>query len=124
MKRAWLVVAWLLVFMVGAELAPPSYVQTALAQQEEPSSPRARAPVTFLQINDVYSTVPIDGIADAAPYVLRMFGGGKIGFIGMCLNTSEITSDKLTHTRIVDPLEAAARYLPLLKQEGTGSSSP
>jgi hypothetical protein len=61
MKRAWLVVAWLLVFMAGTELVPPRYVQTALAQQEEPSSPRARAPVTFLQINDVYSTAPIDG---------------------------------------------------------------
>jgi 2',3'-cyclic-nucleotide 2'-phosphodiesterase (5'-nucleotidase family) len=212
MKRAGLVVAWLLVFMAGTELAPRRYVQTALAQQEEPSSPRARAPVTFLQINDVYSTLPIDGIgglarvatvkqtlaaagrtpflvlagdflspsvassvfkgaqmiaalnaagldmatlgnhefdfgddllitrmheakwqwvvsnvvdtvtakpiADAAPYIVRTFGEVKVGFIGLCLNTSEITSDKLTHTRLVDPLEAAARYLPLLKQQG------
>jgi 2',3'-cyclic-nucleotide 2'-phosphodiesterase (5'-nucleotidase family) len=202
-KRAWLVVAWLLVVTAGP---------TVFAQQEEPSSPRARAPVTFLQINDVSSTLPIDGIgglarvatikqslaaagrtpflvlagdflspsvassvfkgaqmiaalnaagldmatlgnhefdfgddvliarmheakwqwvvsnvvdtttgkpiADAAPYVLRTFGAVKVGFIGLCLNTSEITSDKLTHTRLVDPLEAAARYLPLLKQEG------
>jgi 2',3'-cyclic-nucleotide 2'-phosphodiesterase (5'-nucleotidase family) len=212
MKRAGLVVAWLLVFMARTELAPRRYVQTVLAQQEEPSSPRAHAPVTFLQINDVYSTLPIDGIgglarvatvkqtlaaagrtpflvlagdflspsvassvfkgaqmiaalnaagldmatlgnhefdfgddllitrmheakwqwvvsnvvdtvtakpiADAAPYIVRTFGDVKVGFIGLCLNTSEITSDKLTHTRLVDPLEAAARYLPLLKQQG------
>src|SRR5262245_47045071 len=36
------------------------------AQQEEPGSPRARAPVTFLQLNDVYSTVPIDGMGGLA----------------------------------------------------------
>src|SRR5689334_12190493 len=33
---------------------PPAFV-------EEPSAPRAQAPLTILQINDVYSTVPIDG---------------------------------------------------------------
>jgi 5'-nucleotidase len=212
MKRAWLVVAWLLVFVAGTELVPPRYVQTALAQQEEPSSPRARAPVTFLQINDVYSTVPIDGIGglarvatvkqtlaaagrtpflvlagdflspsvassvfkgaqmiaalnaagldlatlgnhefdfgddvliqrmrearwqwvvsnvvdtntgkpigNAAPYVVKAFGALKVGFIGLCLNTPEIASDKLKHTRIVDPLVAAGRYLPMVKREG------
>ena len=36
------------------------------AHQEEPGSPRARAPLTFLQINDVYSTVPIDGAGGLA----------------------------------------------------------
>jgi len=179
---------------------------------EPPASPRARAPVTFLQINDVYSTVPIDGagglarvatikqqlaaaggtpflvlagdflspsvsstvfkgahmvaalnaagldmatlgnhefdfgddvliermreakwqwvvsnvvdtrtgrpIADAAPFVVKTFGALKVGFIGLCLNTVEIRLDKLTHTRIDDPLDAAARYLPRLKAEG------
>ena len=33
---------------------------TALAQQEDIGSPRSRAPLTILQINDVYSTLPID----------------------------------------------------------------
>ena len=33
---------------------------------EEPSAPRARAPLTILQINDVYSTVPIDGTGGLA----------------------------------------------------------
>src|SRR5262245_20540434 len=37
-----------------------------LAQQEESTSPRASTPVTFLQINDVYSTIPIDGAGGLA----------------------------------------------------------
>jgi 2',3'-cyclic-nucleotide 2'-phosphodiesterase (5'-nucleotidase family) len=31
------------------------------AQRQEPGSPRAGAPLTILQLNDVYSTVPADG---------------------------------------------------------------
>ena len=38
----------------------------AHAQQEEPTSPRRQAPITILQINDVYSTVPIDGLGGLA----------------------------------------------------------
>jgi 5'-nucleotidase len=36
------------------------------AQQDESSSPRALAPLTVLQINDVYSTLPIDGLGGLA----------------------------------------------------------
>ena len=36
------------------------------AQQEPASSPRRRAPLTILQINDVYSTVPVDGVGGLA----------------------------------------------------------
>jgi 2',3'-cyclic-nucleotide 2'-phosphodiesterase (5'-nucleotidase family) len=67
---------------------------------------------------NVVDTATGKPIADAAPYIVRTFGELNVGFIGLCLNTSEITTDKLTHTRIVDPLQAAARYLPVLKQEG------
>jgi 5'-nucleotidase/UDP-sugar diphosphatase len=182
------------------------------AEQNESSSPRARAPLTILQINDVYSTVPIDGagglsrvatlkqnmaaagrtpllvlagdflspsvassvfkgeqmvaalnaagldlatlgnhefdfgtdlliqrmgeakwqwvvsnvidtntgkpIGGALPYVVKTFGTLKVGFIGLCLTTSEISRDKLTHVRLVDPREAAGRYLPALRREG------
>ncbi len=182
------------------------------AQQEEPSSPRARAPLTILQVNDVYSTTPIDGagglarvatlkqqlaaagrtpllviagdflspsvassifkgeqmvaslnaagldlatlgnhefdfgvdvllqrmreakwqwvisnvvdtntgkpIGGASPYVLRTFGALNVGFIGLVLNTSEISSDRLAHVRLINPLDAAATYLPALKREG------
>ena len=187
-------------------------VRSVLAQQEEPSSPRAGAPLTILQINDVYSTVPIDGlggvarvatlkqnvaaagrtplmvlagdflspsvasstfkgeqmvaalnaagldlatlgnhefdfgvdvliqrmreakwqwvvsniidtdtgkpIGGAAPYVIRTFGPLKVGFIGLCLTSSEIGPDKLTHVRLIDPLKAAGTHLPILKRQG------
>ena len=57
MKRALLVLcAWLVVSGVGTEFA----------QQEEPSSPRARAPLTILQLNDVYSATPVDGTGGLA----------------------------------------------------------
>ena len=64
---------------------------------------------------DTNSGQPIGG---AAPYVVKAFGALKVGFIGLCLNTSEITGDKLKHTRIIDPLTAAGQYLPILKQAG------
>jgi 5'-nucleotidase / UDP-sugar diphosphatase len=186
--------------------------RSILAQQEEPASPRGPAPLTILQINDIYSTVPIDGagglariatlkqnmvaarrtpllvlagdflspsvassvfkgehmvaalnaagldmatlgnhefdfgvdlliqrmgearwqwvvsnvidtntgkpIGGALPYVVKTFGAMKVGFIGLCLTTSEISPDRLTHVRLVDPLEAAATYLPELRREG------
>ena len=192
--------------------AVSGFSRTVSAQQEEPGSPRARAPVTFLQLNDVYSTVPVDGmgglarvatikqrlkdagrtpflvlagdflspsvastvfkgeqmiaaldaagldmatlgnhefdfgddvliarmkeahwqwvvsnvvdtrtgqpIGGAAPYVVRTFGGLKVGFIGLCLTTSEISRAKLAHTRLDDPIAAAGRYMPMLRREG------
>ena len=182
------------------------------AQQDERANPRARAPLTILQINDVYSALPVDGagglarvatlkrqladagrtpflvlagdflgpsvassvfkgqqmvealnaagldlatlgnhefdfgddvliermrearfewvvsnvvdtstgrpIGDAAPFLVKTFGPLKVGFIGLCLTSSEITPQKLTHTRLIDPLAAAARYLPEMKRQG------
>ncbi|HJZ74212.1 MAG TPA: bifunctional metallophosphatase/5'-nucleotidase [Vicinamibacterales bacterium] len=198
--------------LTGACIVAAAIVASVAAQRPEPGSPRARAPLTILQINDVYSTSPIDGvgglarvatlkrrlaaegrtpflvlagdflspsvassvfrgeqmiaalnaagldlatlgnhefdfgddvliqrmhearwqwvvsnvvdtrtnqpIGDAAPYVVKAFGALKVGFIGLCLNTSEIRADKLTHTRLRDPIEAAAQYLPRLKSDG------
>ena len=188
------------------------FTGAAFAQQrDEPTSPRLRTPVTFLQINDVYSTVPVDGlgglarvatvkqrmaaegrtpflvmagdflspsvasatfqgaqmiaalnaagldlatlgnhefdfgddvllqrmreakwqwvvanvidtntgqpIGGAAPYVMRTFNGLKVAFLGLCLNTGEITGDKLTHTKLLDPIETAAQFMPQIKRE-------
>jgi 5'-nucleotidase len=181
-------------------------------QPDDAAAPRNRAPVTILQINDVYSTVPIDGvgglarvaslkqqlaaagrtpilvlagdflspsvassvfkgeqmiaalnaagldlatlgnhefdfgddvliqrmreakwtwvvsnvvdtrtnkpIGGASPYVVRQFGGLKVGFIGLCLTSTEISREKLPHTRLIDPIAAAGRYLPALQREG------
>ena len=48
-------------FLALALLVPAGY-----AQQAEPGSPRYRAPLTFLQLNDVYSTQPVDGMGGLA----------------------------------------------------------
>src|SRR4051812_14445794 len=40
--------------------------RAVFAQQEEPGAPRTRSQLTFLQINDVYTTVPIDGYGGLA----------------------------------------------------------
>jgi 5'-nucleotidase len=186
--------------------------ETLPAQPEPPSAPRGSAPLTLLQINDVYSTVPVDGlgglarvatlkqqliaarrtpflviagdflspsvassvfkgeqmiaalnatgldlatlgnhefdfgddvliermreakwqwiianvidtntglpIGGAAPYIIKTFGALKVGFIGLGLTTNEINRNKLTHTQLIDPLEAAGRYLPQMKRDG------
>ena len=196
----------------NAKVAPTTaQTPSGTAQVAEPH-PRDRTPVTFLQINDVYSTVPIDGlgglarvatlkrqlaaagrrpvlvlagdflspsvassffqgeqmievlnaagldiatlgnhefdfgddlliqrmreskfryvisnvldtrtnqpIGNAAPYLLETYGSLKVGFIGLVLTTTEISTDKLKHTRLSDPFAAAARYVPVLKQGG------
>ena len=69
-------------------------------------------------VSNIVDTATGQPIGDAAPYVVKQFGALKVGFIGLCLNTSEITGDKLKHTRIIDPLTAAGQYLPILKQAG------
>ena len=186
--------------------------QTMPAQTPDTGGPRARAPVTFLQINDVYETTPVDGlgglakiatikqrlkdagrtplvvlagdflsssvastifkgeqmmaslnaagldlatlgnhefdfgddmlitrmreakwewvvsnvidrrtnepIGGAHPYLIKTFGTLKIGLIGLCLSTTEISKADLTHTEIVDPLVSAARYIPILERQG------
>ena len=69
-------------------------------------------------VSNVVDTRTGQPIGGAAPFVVKTFGRLKVGFLGLCLNTQEITGDKLTHTRIADPLAAAGRYLPMLKQAG------
>ncbi len=196
---------------LAAALAALVWIATGAAFQES-GSPRARAAVTILQINDVYSTTPVDDrgglarvatikrrlaqegrtpllvlagdflspsvassvfkgeqmvaalnaagldlatlgnhefdfgddvliqrmkeakwdwlvanvidrrtekpIGGASPFVIRSFNGLTVGFIGLCLTTTEISRDKLTHTRLVDPFVAAAQYVPMMKRRG------
>jgi 2',3'-cyclic-nucleotide 2'-phosphodiesterase (5'-nucleotidase family) len=187
----------------GSAVPPSAYV-------EEPSAPRAQAPLTILQINDVYSTVPVAGrgglarvaalkqllsragrtpllvlagdflspsvassvfkgeqmvaalnaagldiatfgnhefdfglavlrqrikeskwtwlasnVTDAAglplagtvPYLVRTFGELRVGFIGLCLTSQEIRPEDRAQIQLIDPIEAAARYLPKLREE-------
>lgn len=69
-------------------------------------------------VSNVVDTRTGQPIGGAAPYVVKQFGSLKVGFLGLCLDTAEITADNLKHTKISDPLIAAARYIPALKQAG------
>src|SRR5579862_7922590 len=60
-------------------------------------------------ISNVIDTKTGKPIGGAAPYVIRTIGGLKVGFIGLCLTTSEISRDKLTRLRLDDPIQAATR---------------
>jgi 5'-nucleotidase len=220
LRRAWisLAVASAIVFSSpNGFLGPARAGRDVLhaAQQEESTSPRAPAPVTFLQINDVYSTIPIDGlgglarvatikqqmaalgktpvlviagdflspsvassvfkgeqmvaalnaagldfatlgnhefdfgsdfliqrmaeakwqwivsnvidtntgkpIGNAVPYVVKTYGNLKVGILGLCLTSEQVTAENLKHLRLVDPIEATATYLPALKAEGVNA---
>src|ERR1700687_1575962 len=101
MKRAFLGVAVLPISIIGLLGGPPrgghdlqdvfsqavsGFDRTvqAQAQQEAPSSPRAVAPLTILQINDVYPTIPIDGaagIAGIAALKLTLAAAGRTPFL-------------------------------------------
>lgn len=69
-------------------------------------------------VSNVIDTKTGKPIGGAAPYVIRTIGSLKVGFIGLCLTTSEISREKLTHVRLGDPLAAAARYVPVLRHRG------
>jgi 5'-nucleotidase len=63
---------------------------------------------------DIATGKPIGG---AAPYVVRTFGSLKVGFIGLCLTTEATGRETLRRIQLINPLVAAARYLPVLKKE-------
>jgi 5'-nucleotidase len=56
-------------------------------------------------------------IGNAAPYLVRTVGTQKIGIIGLCIAGEGLTRDKLARVALLDPIEAAAKYLPELKRE-------
>ena len=64
MKRVLVALA-LTILALGPAWGPAEAGHYVLSAQTEPH-PRNRAPVTFLQINDVYSTVPVDGLGGLA----------------------------------------------------------
>jgi 2',3'-cyclic-nucleotide 2'-phosphodiesterase (5'-nucleotidase family) len=57
-------------------------------------------------------------IGKAVPYAVRDVGGLTIGFIGLCITTSSIVPAVRSQFRFVDPMAAAAKYLPRLKRDG------
>jgi 5'-nucleotidase len=69
-------------------------------------------------VSNVVDATTGQPIGGAAPYLVKTFGSLKVGFLGLCLNTDEITPDKLKRSRITDPIAAAGQHLPALKREG------
>jgi 2',3'-cyclic-nucleotide 2'-phosphodiesterase (5'-nucleotidase family) len=58
--------------------------------------------------------LPVGG---AAPYVVRTFGPLKVGFLGLCLTSEGMPLDRMVRFELIDPVEAAAKYLPMLKSQ-------
>jgi len=78
LRRLWIPLVLGVALIVSGPAQAGHYVLSG--QQEESTSPRASTPVTFLQINDVYSTVPIDGVgglARVATLKQQMAAAGK-----------------------------------------------
>src|SRR5260221_1412947 len=89
------------------------------AHQEEPGSPRAAAPLTLLQINDVYSTVPIDGVgglARVATLKQQLAASGRTPFLvlaGDFLSPS-VASSVFKGSQMIAALNAAGLDLATL----------
>ncbi|MGC4082799.1 MAG: bifunctional UDP-sugar hydrolase/5'-nucleotidase [Vicinamibacterales bacterium] len=85
--------------------------RAAWAQQEEPTSPRRQAPITILQINDVYSTVPIDGVGGLARVAtinkdLIAAGRSPILMMGGDFLSSSVASSVFKGEQMIEGLNA------------------
>jgi 5'-nucleotidase len=56
-------------------------------------------------------------VGGAPPYLIRTFGSLKVGIIGLCLTTEGINDEMRRRLEIVNPLQAAAKYLPAIQAE-------
>ena len=95
------------------------FAAPARAQQEEPSSPRANAPLTILQLNDVYSSVPIDevgGLARVATVKARLAAAGRTPFMVMAGDflSPSVASSIFKGEQMVAALNAAGLDLATL----------
>ena len=66
-------------------------------------------------IIDTKTGKPVGG---ASPYVVKTVGTMKVGILGLCLITSEISADRLGSLKLLDPMESAAKYIPEIKAQG------
>ncbi len=60
-------------------------------------------------------------IGNSVPYVVRDIGSLKVGFIGLCLTSAQIAPGVRGSFRFIDPMEAAAQYIPVLKRSGANA---
>ncbi len=54
-------------------------------------------------------------VGGAAPFLIRTFGSLRVGILGLCITTEGMPRDRLAEFEIIDPLDAAATYLPEMK---------
>ena len=58
-------------------------------------------------------------LANTPPYVIRQANGLKVGIIGLCIIQESMRSPALRERlELLDPIEAAGRYVPQMKREG------
>ncbi|MFN7984671.1 MAG: 5'-nucleotidase C-terminal domain-containing protein [Vicinamibacterales bacterium] len=58
-------------------------------------------------------------LADTPPYVIRTIAGLKVGIIGLCIIQESMRSPALrARLDLLDPIEAAGRYVPQMKRDG------
>jgi 5'-nucleotidase len=92
---------------------------TAAQPQEDPGSPRATSPLTILQLNDVYSTVPVDevgGLARVATVKRRLAASGRSPLMVMAGDflSSSVASTVFKGEQMVAALNAAGLDLATL----------
>ena len=57
-------------------------------------------------------------LAGAVPYIVRTFGTIRVGFFGLVLTSEQISPEQLGGVvQLTDPYDAAARFIPILKQQ-------
>jgi 5'-nucleotidase len=66
-------------------------------------------------VSNVIDTNTDKPIGGSKPYIIREIGGMKIGFLGLC-TPEDVNRAKMSHTKILDPISTAAKYMPMLKQ--------
>ncbi len=54
-------------------------------------------------------------VGDAPPFLIRTFGSLRVGILGLCITTEGMPRDRTAEIQLIDPFEAAATYLPMLK---------
>ncbi|MCC7417543.1 MAG: 5'-nucleotidase C-terminal domain-containing protein [Acidobacteria bacterium] len=91
----------------------------ALQAQEDVGAPRAEAPLTLLQINDVYSTVPIGGrggLARVATLKQRLAAAGRTPFLILAGDflSSSVASTVFKGEQMIAALNAAGLDLATL----------
>jgi 5'-nucleotidase len=111
-RRAFLAV-W------AAALLALTAARAAAQPQEDPGSPRANAPLTILQLNDVYSTVPIDevgGLARVATVKRRLAAAGRSPLMVMAGDflSSSVASTVFKGEQMIAALNAAGLDLATL----------